>query len=347
MVHGGSWAKYNLAEPIPLQVEHVAVEFVEPFRPSGPCLRTMKISAQWCRVDTSYFTHNWETRGGRERLLSRIGPKDRPTAFPNDPFTRNLSSHPTHLFTFRGQRGQQLSWWKGCNSKHMTMARRRPAHTHAHTHTPHKTPWITPSLLLPQGTKRRNTPEINQHNYTRMDRHNVCGRLFDLLAWRGLCQAGETCEKSLEWPRRGSPAAPPKSTEPWATGFSRWLEESGQYLRGYSYLTLYSWPLGMESFLRACNRVCSMRSLSAIFSPSSFVVRDLSSSTYPSTAGGGGGRGAPQMTSQPVSAIFLSSPPPSETWRTPGLYILWRLSPHLFFCLPCLLPHFAVCSYYF
>ncbi|WP_419648568.1 hypothetical protein, partial [Thiolapillus sp.] len=44
--HGESWAKYNLAEPIPLQVEHVAVEFVEPFRPSGPCLRTMKISAQ-------------------------------------------------------------------------------------------------------------------------------------------------------------------------------------------------------------------------------------------------------------------------------------------------------------
>ena len=45
--HGESWAKYNLTEPIPLQVEHVAVEFiVEPFRPSGPCLRTMKIFAQ-------------------------------------------------------------------------------------------------------------------------------------------------------------------------------------------------------------------------------------------------------------------------------------------------------------
>ncbi|WP_293703498.1 hypothetical protein [Thiolapillus sp.] len=43
---GEFWAKYNLAEPIPLQVEHVAVEFVEPFRRSGPCLRTMKISAQ-------------------------------------------------------------------------------------------------------------------------------------------------------------------------------------------------------------------------------------------------------------------------------------------------------------
>ena len=53
------WAKYNLAEPIRLQVEHVAVEFVEPLRPSGPCLRTMKISAQLRSVDTSYFTHNW------------------------------------------------------------------------------------------------------------------------------------------------------------------------------------------------------------------------------------------------------------------------------------------------
>ena len=73
--HGESWAKYNLAEPIPLQVEHVAVEFVEPFRLSGPYLRTMKTSAQRCRVGTSYFTHSWETREGRERLPSRIGPK--------------------------------------------------------------------------------------------------------------------------------------------------------------------------------------------------------------------------------------------------------------------------------
>ena len=78
--HGESWAKYNLVEPIPLQVEHVAVEFVEPFRPSGPCLRTMKTFTQRCRVGTSYFTHSWETREGRERLPSRKGPKDQPTA---------------------------------------------------------------------------------------------------------------------------------------------------------------------------------------------------------------------------------------------------------------------------
>ena len=45
--HGESRAKYNLTEPIPLQVKHVTVEFiVEPFRPSGPFPRTMKISAQ-------------------------------------------------------------------------------------------------------------------------------------------------------------------------------------------------------------------------------------------------------------------------------------------------------------
>ena len=66
---------------IPLHVEQVAFKFiVKPFRPSGHGLRTMKISAQRCRVDTSYFTHNWETRGGRERLPSRIGPKELPTA---------------------------------------------------------------------------------------------------------------------------------------------------------------------------------------------------------------------------------------------------------------------------
>ena len=80
--HDESRAKNNLTEPIPLQVEHVAVEFiVEPFRSSGPFLRTMKIFAQRCRVDTSYFSHNWETRGGRERLIpSRTSQKDLPTA---------------------------------------------------------------------------------------------------------------------------------------------------------------------------------------------------------------------------------------------------------------------------
>ena len=79
--HGESWAKYILTEPIPLQVEDVAVEFVsESFCPSGPCLHTMKISTQLCHGDTSYFTHNWETRGGQKRLPSRTGPKDLPTA---------------------------------------------------------------------------------------------------------------------------------------------------------------------------------------------------------------------------------------------------------------------------
>ena len=38
---------YNLTEPIRLKVEHVAIVFiVEHFRPSGPCIRTMKIFAQ-------------------------------------------------------------------------------------------------------------------------------------------------------------------------------------------------------------------------------------------------------------------------------------------------------------
>ena len=44
---GESRARYYLTDLIPLQARHVAVEFVvEPFRPSGPYLRTMKISAQ-------------------------------------------------------------------------------------------------------------------------------------------------------------------------------------------------------------------------------------------------------------------------------------------------------------
>ena len=53
--HGESQAKNNLTEPIPLQNKHVAVEFImESFHPSGPFLWTVKISAQWCCVDTSY-----------------------------------------------------------------------------------------------------------------------------------------------------------------------------------------------------------------------------------------------------------------------------------------------------
>ena len=37
-----------------------------------------------CVFDTSYFTHNWETRGGRQCLIPfRTGPKDLPTAGVN------------------------------------------------------------------------------------------------------------------------------------------------------------------------------------------------------------------------------------------------------------------------
>ena len=103
--YGESRAKYNLIQPIPLQVEHAAVNFiVEPFRPSGSCLRTMKISAQWCHVETNYFTHYWETRGEQERLIpSRTGPKDLPTAHINidRTFSRRLMEIIAHFLRFR------------------------------------------------------------------------------------------------------------------------------------------------------------------------------------------------------------------------------------------------------
>ena len=56
--------------------------------------------------------------------------------------------------------------------------------------------------------------------------------------------------------------------------------------------------------------------------------------TYPLTTGV---VWVPQMTSQPVSSIFLCSPLPSGTWRTPGLSILWC-------CLPI---SFSVCLAFF
>ena len=44
--YGDSRAKYTLTGPFVHQVEHVTVEFtMEPFRPSGPSLRTIKIPA--------------------------------------------------------------------------------------------------------------------------------------------------------------------------------------------------------------------------------------------------------------------------------------------------------------
>ena len=47
---------------------------------------------------------------------------------------------------------------------------------------------------------------------------------------------------------------------------------------------------------------------------------------------------APQMTSQPVSSIFLRSSLLAGTWRTLGQCSPWCCLPHFFFCLPCLLP---------
>ena len=60
--------------------------------------------------------------------------------------------------------------------------------------------------------------------------------------------------------------------------------------------------------------------------------------TYTLTAGV---VGAAQMTSQPVSSIFLCSALPSGTLRTPGPSISWYFLPtSFFFCLSCLLPFF-------
>ena len=64
------------------------------------------------------------------------------------------------------------------------------------------------------------------------------------------------------------------------------------------------------------------------------VVQVSSTFTYPLTAGVAG---APQVTSQPLSSIFLCSPLPSGTWRTPGLSIPWC-------CLPM---SFSVCLAFF
>ena len=61
--------------------------------------------------------------------------------------------------------------------------------------------------------------------------------------------------------------------------------------------------------------------------------------TYPLTAGV---VGAPQMTSRPVSSIFLSSPLPSGTWRTPGLSIPWCCLSTSFVHLSWPLPPFTV-----
>ena len=54
-------------------------------------------------------------------------------------------------------------------------------------------------------------------------------------------------------------------------------------------------------------------------------IKSISHLIYPLTAKV---VGAQQMISQPTSSIFLCSPLPSGTWRTPGL-----LSSHLFLCL--------------
>ena len=52
--------------------------------------------------------------------------------------------------------------------------------------------------------------------------------------------------------------------------------------------------------------------------------------------------GAPQMTSQPVSSLFLCSPLQHGTWQTLGLSIPWCCLPTSSFCLSGLLPPFTV-----
>ena len=71
--HGDSREKYNLTEPIPLQVEHVAFGFV--VEPLCPCSCHADILSS-DTVLTSYFTHNWDTRVGREcPILFCTGPR--------------------------------------------------------------------------------------------------------------------------------------------------------------------------------------------------------------------------------------------------------------------------------
>ena len=94
---GDSRARYNPMEPIPLQVEHLAIKFVMvPFCPSGPSLWTMKTSVQWCCADTSYFTHNWETCGGWKHLIpSHTGPKDLPLHGTSHGFGNQETNKPS------------------------------------------------------------------------------------------------------------------------------------------------------------------------------------------------------------------------------------------------------------
>ena len=76
-------------------------------------------------------------------------------------------------------------------------------------------------------------------------------------------------------------------------------------------------PLPVAVFLAVSLRVRDSSSERSFFLLS--LVPFTLTFSYPLTMGAGGG--APQMTSQPVSSIFLCSALPSGAWRTPGLSI--------------------------
>ena len=144
--HGESREKYNLTEPIPFQVEHVTFVFImEPFCPSGPFLRTMKLSAQWRRADTSYFTHNWDNvrlvEGGSILFLPIQVQRRCPLPPQNVTSVkklcwRRLHSKYQNLLGYHRPRYQthriclQSSTIPGCRtqSKH-TISMRNPTHT--------------------------------------------------------------------------------------------------------------------------------------------------------------------------------------------------------------------------
>ena len=76
----------------------------------------MKTSAQWYRVDISYYTHNWETRGGRERLIpSRTGQRTCPLMGPFVLYAYRTDTH-THKKTLKTHTHTRVAykevfWW--------------------------------------------------------------------------------------------------------------------------------------------------------------------------------------------------------------------------------------------
>ena len=143
-------------------------------------------------------------------------------------------------------------------------------------------------------------------------------KLFRSVVWCFLCSAAKFCY-FYDWLKKKK-----KEKSRLATTLAKLYAGSNFWAQCSWYTSVLDLTHHLHGLLRAytANRLRRIVSTSALsWNVGGFIIIII---VYPLSARA---VGTPQMISQPVSSIFLSSPLPSGTWRTPGLSIPWCCLP--------------------